>query len=55
MVRYVEAIADEVHRSPQRRQAGILSYIENDVHATAALREWLDRSASRLPSIDDPT
>ncbi len=53
MVRYVEATADDdpVLRSEARRW--ILDYNEDDVRATAALREWLDQRASLLPSIDD--
>ncbi len=53
MVRYVEATADEDAARRTEAQQWILAYNEDDVRATAALREWLDRSASRLPSIDD--
>jgi predicted RecB family nuclease len=51
MVRYLEATSDEdgVDRAEARRW--ILDYNEDDVCATAALREWLDQSAGLLPSI----
>ena len=53
MVRYLEATSstDESLRAEARRW--ILDYNEDDVHATAALRAWLDRDAGRLPSIED--
>ena len=53
MVRYIEATsaADESVRESARRW--ILEYNEDDVRATAALREWLDQNASLLPSIED--
>lgn len=53
MVRYVEATRgdDPSLRSEARRW--ILDYNEDDVRATAALREWLDQRASLLPSIED--
>lgn len=55
MVRYIEATsaADESVRESARRW--ILEYNEDDVRATAALREWLDENASHLPSIEDAT
>jgi hypothetical protein len=31
----------------------IIEYNKDDVHATAALRDWLDRCASLLPSIEE--
>ena len=36
-----------------RRRSGSSGYNEDDVHATAVRREWLDRCASLLPSIED--
>ena len=53
MVTYTEATSDpdEAVRAEARRW--ILNYNEDDVRATAALREWLDRSVGLLPSIDD--
>ncbi len=53
MVRYVEATSGS---DPSLRGAArqwILDYNEDDVRATAALREWLDRGAGLLPSIED--
>jgi len=53
IVRYIEATsaADESVREEARQW--ILEYNEDDVRATAALREWLDQRASLLPSIDE--
>ena len=53
MVRYLEATSapDESVRDEARRW--ILEYNEDDVRATAALREWLDQCAGELPSIED--
>jgi len=53
IVRYLEATfdGDEGLRTEARRW--ILDYNEDDVRATARLREWLDHSASQLPSIED--
>jgi predicted RecB family nuclease len=53
MVRYVEATetVDDVLRDEARRW--LLEYNEDDVRATATLREWLDTTASLLPSIED--
>ena len=53
MVRYVEATSGETDAVKADARQWILEYNEDDVRATAALREWLDRSASVLPSIDD--
>jgi predicted RecB family nuclease len=53
MVRYAEAVGDPhaAVRSAARRW--ILEYNEDDVRATAALREWLDGDARLLPSVAD--
>ena len=53
MVRYVEATADADPSLRAAAQQWILEYNEDDVRATAALREWLDQRASLLPSIED--
>jgi predicted RecB family nuclease len=55
MVRYAEAVGDtdpdpEVGAGARR---WILEYNEDDVRATAALREWLDTEARLLPSVAD--
>jgi predicted RecB family nuclease len=52
MVRYVEATADGDAALRAAAQQWILEYNEDDVHATAALREWLDQCAGLLPSIE---
>ena len=52
IVKYHQAIDDET--SPAGRVAAqewILEYNEDDVRATAALREWLDGPAREVPSI----
>jgi predicted RecB family nuclease len=53
MVRYVEATADGDAALRAAAQQWILEYNEDDVHATAALREWLDQCAGLLPSIEE--
>ncbi len=53
MVRYVEAISDGDPSLRAEAKRWILEYNEDDVRATAALREWLDQRASLLPSIED--
>ena len=52
MVRYVEATSDADPSLRAAAQQWILEYNDDDVRATAALREWLDRHASLLPSIE---
>jgi len=53
MVSYIEAISDPDEAVRAGAQQWILDYNEDDVRATAALREWLDQRASLLPSIED--
>jgi predicted RecB family nuclease len=53
MIRYVEATSGEDDALRAKARQWILDYNEDDVRATAALRDWLDRSASSLPSIDE--
>lgn len=53
MVRYFEATADGDAEMRAAAQQWILEYNEDDVHATAALRDWLDQCASLLPSIEE--
>ena len=53
MVKYDQAIDEET--GPVGRAAAqewLLEYNEDDVRATAALREWLDGPARELPSIE---
>ena len=52
MVRYFEATADPDPSLRVAAQQWILQYNEDDVGATAALRQWLDQCASLLPSIE---
>ena len=55
MVRYLEATTDAEPSLRSEARQWILEYNEDDVRATAALREWLDRHASILPSIEAGT
>ncbi|MFZ0250195.1 MAG: TM0106 family RecB-like putative nuclease [Acidimicrobiales bacterium] len=51
-------LATDEESGPAAREAAqhwLLEYNEDDVRATAALREWLDGSARELPSIDSAT
>ena len=52
MVSYVVATTDEDPSLRSEARQWILDYNEDDVRATAALREWLDGDASFLPSIE---
>ena len=52
MVRYIEATSDEDDGVRAEARRWILDYNEDDVRATARLREWLDHIASLLPSIE---
>ena len=55
MVKYDQAIDEETGPSGRAEaQEWILEYNEDDVQATAALRNWLDGAARDLPSIDSP-
>ena len=56
IVRYDQAIGEETGPAGRATaQQWILEYNEDDVRATAELREWLDRHASILPSIETRT
>jgi predicted RecB family nuclease len=54
MVKYDQAIDEETDPGERERaRQWILDYNEDDVRATAALRNWLDGPARELPSIAD--
>ncbi|HVA05036.1 MAG TPA: TM0106 family RecB-like putative nuclease [Acidimicrobiales bacterium] len=53
MVRYVEAVGDPDTEVRAAARRWILEYNEDDVRATAALRDWLDGAAKLLPSVAD--
>jgi predicted RecB family nuclease len=53
MVEYDVAVGDADELERATAQKWILEYNEDDVRATAALREWLDGSAGDLPSITE--
>ena len=53
MVRYAEAVGDPDAEVRAAARRWILEYNEDDVRATAALREWLDGAARLLPSVAD--
>jgi predicted RecB family nuclease len=53
IVKYEQAVDEEVGAAARTAaQHWILEYNEDDVRATAALRDWLDGPARDLPSID---
>jgi predicted RecB family nuclease len=52
MVRYLEAISLSDNSTRDEARQWILEYNEDDVRATAMLRQWLDSQASFLPSIE---
>ena len=52
MLYYEAAIDDSDQTGAQDARDWLLTYNRNDVEATAALRDWLDRNASRCPSIE---
>ncbi len=53
MVRYLEATSDEDEGIRNEARQWILDYNDDDVRATARLREWLDHTASLLPAIEE--
>ena len=53
MVNYDTAIDDDDPIAQAAARTWILTYNEDDVRATAALRDWLDGPANELPSIAD--
>lgn len=53
MVRYAEAIGNSDVAVQTAARRWILEYNEDDVRATATLREWLDGEARALPSVEE--
>jgi predicted RecB family nuclease len=53
MVQYGLAISDVDDAERAQARQWILEYNEDDVRATAALRDWLDSAAGSFPSITD--
>jgi len=53
MIRYDEAVAPGSPLTAGRARDWLLAYNRNDVEATRALREWLDRDASGCPAVED--
>ena len=53
IVRYDEASAPYDSEDRDEARSWLLDYNEDDVRATAALREWLDGDARVLPSVKD--
>jgi predicted RecB family nuclease len=51
MVRFVEATSDGDDLITAEARRWILEYNEDDVRATAVLRQWLDGPARLLPSV----
>ena len=53
MVRFAEAVSDGDDEARSEARRWILEYNEDDVRATAVLRNWLDGDARLLPSVAD--
>ncbi len=55
MVWYRRAVSDDPEDDPAGHRRRLLAYNEDDVRATLAVREWLDRDGDRLPALEDWT
>ncbi len=53
MIRYDEAVNVSEPLAARAARDWLLAYNRNDVQATLALREWLDRAATGCPSVED--
>jgi predicted RecB family nuclease len=53
MLRYDEAIGPGDPAVARAARDWLLAYNRNDMEATLALREWLDRAGSSFPSAAD--
>jgi predicted RecB family nuclease len=53
MLYYETAVGTSEVGAATAARAWLLTYNRNDVEATAALRQWLDASASACPSIEN--
>jgi predicted RecB family nuclease len=53
MIRYDEAVSAGDPRAARAARDWLLAYNRNDVEATYALREWLDRAATSCPPVED--
>lgn len=52
MIRYDAAVAADDEGDRERARSWLLTYNRGDVEATLALREWMDREASAIHSIE---
>jgi predicted RecB family nuclease len=53
VLRYDEAVSGKEPIAAAAARDWLLAYNRNDVEATLALREWLDRAATLYPSVED--
>ena len=53
MIRYDQAVSPGEPIAARSARDWLLAYNRNDVEATFALRDWLDRAATGCPSIED--
>jgi predicted RecB family nuclease len=53
MIRYDEAVGAGDPGAARAARDWLLAYNRNDVEATLALRDWLDRAGSSFPAVGD--